>query len=622
MLTAILEYGRPGRTNDPRDARLASRAGRTRPSEACPVAGSGIVHGLRAASSRRTIFASWPVELRALRGAGLGRRRALARGRAACSGPSCRGRADARRTGIARRSPTGSRPSSRASRTTSPTSSSTLDDETEFDGDCARRCAAFRAARSSPTASWRRSPAGPAQHARPARSAPATALAPFLPCHRVVARTGSARYGSLGARVQAAAAGARRRGGCACLSEELRDELAAIAPAPRCCRLAELSALFHSAGSLHLRGARRARRAPRPRELRPPRRRAFSLLRELRRPLGDPHLPPARVRPGDALPAARRRRRPRARSCCARPASRPARRAARAAAEARRRPLLLPRRLPPRRAARRRLAVRPARRRTSSSGRPSSRARASSPRSPRARASSSRRSSAGRHAAAYAKGDRDDRRPARARGRGRRRPRARRARGRRATRARARTGSRTPTTRTSCATSRAAHRQLEAIRASSDLDALPAELREIAELRVGTRPCRCASSPRSAGRRSPRPPPTTGCSARPPRGTLIAAARLQLVTRLPTTECVHTRARRGGARPATDSDPVRRHRSRASVNRRRRSSSESAAGRAWSAPRSSISRCRRTPEAPHVPRTPASRRTRRPLGRVRYVARS
>ena len=64
------------------------------------------------------------------------------------------------------------------------------------------------------------------------------------------------------------------------LSEELRNELAAIAPERGCCRLAELSALFHSAGSVHLLGRGRialhldlvssgvARRA-------------FSLLREL-----------------------------------------------------------------------------------------------------------------------------------------------------------------------------------------------------------------------------------------------------------------------------------------------------------------------------------------------------
>ncbi|MBA2460904.1 MAG: DNA-binding protein WhiA [Actinobacteria bacterium] len=38
------------------------------------------------------------------------------------------------------------------------------------------------------------------------------------------------------------------------LSEDLRNELAAIAPQRGCCRLAEISALFHSAGSIHLRG--------------------------------------------------------------------------------------------------------------------------------------------------------------------------------------------------------------------------------------------------------------------------------------------------------------------------------------------------------------------------------
>jgi DNA-binding protein WhiA len=38
------------------------------------------------------------------------------------------------------------------------------------------------------------------------------------------------------------------------LSEDLRNELAAIEPRRTCCRLAELSALFHSAGSLHLLG--------------------------------------------------------------------------------------------------------------------------------------------------------------------------------------------------------------------------------------------------------------------------------------------------------------------------------------------------------------------------------
>jgi DNA-binding protein WhiA len=64
------------------------------------------------------------------------------------------------------------------------------------------------------------------------------------------------------------------------LSDDLRSELAAIAPTRGCCRLAEVSALFHSAGSVHLQGRRRvalhldvATSAIA--------RRAFSLLREL-----------------------------------------------------------------------------------------------------------------------------------------------------------------------------------------------------------------------------------------------------------------------------------------------------------------------------------------------------
>ena len=47
-------------------------------------------------------------------------------------------------------------------------------------------------------------------------------------------------------------------------------------------------------------------------------RRAFSLLRDLGVRVGDPHLPPPRVRPGDPLPAPRRGRRAGARTCSAR----------------------------------------------------------------------------------------------------------------------------------------------------------------------------------------------------------------------------------------------------------------------------------------------------------------
>jgi cell division protein WhiA len=63
------------------------------------------------------------------------------------------------------------------------------------------------------------------------------------------------------------------------LSDDLRNELAAIAPMRRCCRLAELSALFHAAGAWHLRGGALAVHL----DLSSPAaaRRAFALLREL-----------------------------------------------------------------------------------------------------------------------------------------------------------------------------------------------------------------------------------------------------------------------------------------------------------------------------------------------------
>ena len=64
------------------------------------------------------------------------------------------------------------------------------------------------------------------------------------------------------------------------LSEELRNELAAITPKRGCCRLAEVSALFHSAGSAHLRG-RGEVALHLDLSSAPAARRAFSLLREL-----------------------------------------------------------------------------------------------------------------------------------------------------------------------------------------------------------------------------------------------------------------------------------------------------------------------------------------------------
>jgi DNA-binding protein WhiA len=64
------------------------------------------------------------------------------------------------------------------------------------------------------------------------------------------------------------------------LSEDLRNELAAIVPRRECDRLAELSGLFHTAGSLHLRGRGEVALHL---DLGSPAaaRRAFSLLREL-----------------------------------------------------------------------------------------------------------------------------------------------------------------------------------------------------------------------------------------------------------------------------------------------------------------------------------------------------
>ena len=77
------------------------------------------------------------------------------------------------------------------------------------------------------------------------------------------------------------------------LSEDVRNELAQIAPR-RCDPLAEISGLFHTAGSLHLRGQGElafhldvsASSVAR---------RAFSLLRQARRGERDPHVPATRV---------------------------------------------------------------------------------------------------------------------------------------------------------------------------------------------------------------------------------------------------------------------------------------------------------------------------------------
>ena len=83
----------------------------------------------------------------------------------------------------------------------------------------------------------------------------------------------------------------------ASLASDARSELAALVPERRCDRLAEISALFHTAG---------CRASPRPGDARVPPRprgvvRGASGVRRPAEPqggLGDPHVPPSRVRPG------------------------------------------------------------------------------------------------------------------------------------------------------------------------------------------------------------------------------------------------------------------------------------------------------------------------------------
>src|SRR5215210_1110780 len=110
-------------------------------------------------------------------------------------------------------------------------------------------CARSRAARSSRTASSRSARAARAPPAPRGRSARGTASQSSSRAIESCPQRGSARSATSVSRTSA---------GCwsstVPLSDDLRDELAAISPARRCCRAAELSALFHAAGSWHLRG--------------------------------------------------------------------------------------------------------------------------------------------------------------------------------------------------------------------------------------------------------------------------------------------------------------------------------------------------------------------------------
>ena len=254
------------------------------------------------------------------------------------------------------------------------------------------------------------------------------------------------------------------------LSDDLRDELAQIAPARRCCRHAELSALFHASGAWHLRGGTVAVHLDLASSA--VARRAFALLRDLG------------VRSEIRTYRAARSTARRATSCTSTSTatrSRVLREAGVLSASG------APLEQPPKRVVGRSCCrgaylrgallgagslVRARATRTSRSARAALDgarflADVAAPRGGRAR---------GRRAAhprgRLREGSRGDRRRARARRRGRHRAAARGARGARRARAPTRTGWRTPTRRTSSAAARAAHEQLEAIRAVG-LDALP-----------------------------------------------------------------------------------------------------------------------------------------------------
>ena len=151
-----------------------------------------------------------------------------------------------------------------------------------------------------------------------------TASRSIVPCHRVVSANGIGGYGTLGRRAQAPAARARR--GRPLTLEAARRGRARRArrrshPTARCDRLAELSALFHAAGTVAPARSRRDVVPPRSRGSAAVARRAFALLRSLGIHVRDPHLPPPRLRPRHALPAPRRRGAAHARGARARPVS-------------------------------------------------------------------------------------------------------------------------------------------------------------------------------------------------------------------------------------------------------------------------------------------------------------
>src|SRR5919204_1714706 len=146
-------------------------------------------------------------------------------------------------------SSTGCRRTSRAIGSTFGTSKSTPRVGRRSSSTCFVPCGMCRTARSSRMPIWRGSPVIQAHSARPAPSARGTASPSSCRVTASSRPTVSARTGRWGSITSE---------GCWCskvsLSEELRSELAGIAPRTACDRLAELSGLFHGAGSVHFRG--------------------------------------------------------------------------------------------------------------------------------------------------------------------------------------------------------------------------------------------------------------------------------------------------------------------------------------------------------------------------------
>src|SRR6185503_11840871 len=144
---------------------------------------------------------------------------------------------------------TGSARTSRERSTPSRTSSSSSSGARPFSGRSSRRCARSRTARRPRTARSLPSPGTRTPAARSARSAPRTASHSWCRATAWSPPMASARTARSGPATSSAFWSSR-----VSFSEDVRAELAAIAPERECDRIAELSALFHFAGRLHLRG--------------------------------------------------------------------------------------------------------------------------------------------------------------------------------------------------------------------------------------------------------------------------------------------------------------------------------------------------------------------------------